>query len=95
MSGPTPAWAPKRRAHTKGFLMQSKIVNFALIGLLVGVLVGEFFPRSMSQSFGRELGTALSEPFDNYRNKLATHYGLAGAAIGALIGLIASRGKGN
>jgi hypothetical protein len=75
--------------------MQSKIVNFALIGLLAGVLIGEFFPKAMSQSFGRELGTAFSQPFDNYRNKLAMRYGLGGAAIGALVGLIASGKKGN
>ena len=65
-----------------------QIITLVLIGLAAGVVIGEFFPKLFSSGFMGALGNAVSEPFSKYRNELAMKYGLFGAAIGAVAGII-------
>jgi hypothetical protein len=69
--------------------MKSRILNLALLGFIVGAVIAEFFPNAISSGFKQDMGASFSEPFDRYRNKLALRYGLSGAAIGAVLGLLA------
>jgi hypothetical protein len=73
--------------------MKSRILNFALLGFVLGALLGEFYPESISSGFKQDLKANFSEPFDRYRNRIALRYGLCGAAIAAVIALLARGDK--
>ncbi len=64
------------------------LIALALVGLIAGVVIGEFFPRLFSSGLMSSIGNAVSDPFTRYRNDLAAKYGLFGAGIGAAAGLI-------
>jgi len=67
--------------------MKNRIINAALVGLVLGVLMGEFFPDLFKNSFG-QFAESFSQPFDGHRNHLAMRYGTIGAALGAVIGYL-------
>lgn len=64
------------------------VIFLAVVGLLAGVIIAEFFPKLLQGGFLSGVGNALSEPFSQYRNELAVKYGLFGGAIGAVIGVV-------
>jgi len=63
------------------------IIGLAVIGLVAGVVIGEWFPRLFDSGVTNAFGSALQGPFSDYRNELAMKYGLFGAGIGAAIGV--------
>ena len=65
-----------------------QVIAVALVGLAAGVVIGEFFPRLFESGIVGALGSVVSEPFSQYRNELATKYGLFGAGIGAVAGIV-------
>lgn len=67
--------------------MKNRIVNAALCGLVLGILVAEFFPDLFKNSFG-QFAESFSQPFDGHRNHLAMRYGAIGALIGAVLGYL-------
>ena len=66
-----------------------QLISLVLAGLIVGTIIGEFFPRLFTSGIVGSIGNAVSEPFSQYRNELAMKYGLFGAGIGAVAGVIA------
>jgi len=68
--------------------------NCILIGFLIGIVIGEFFPTLIDGGVFHNFGAQVSDPFSRYRNHLAMHYGVIGAFIGAIVGLIAGQSKG-
>jgi hypothetical protein len=50
---------------------------------LAGIVIGEFFPDFMSRGLG-SFGAKVSDPFSEYRNRIAVRYAVCGAAIGAI-----------
>ncbi len=62
-------------------------VYVGVVGLLTGVVIGEFFPKLFNDNLMGSIGSAVSEPFSRYRNELAIKYALIGLAIGAVIGI--------
>jgi hypothetical protein len=73
--------------------MKDRIVRLALIGLIAGVVVGEFFPDLFKDSAG-QFAESFSRAFDGHRNHLAMRYGVIGAAIGALAGYLSRNKRG-
>jgi hypothetical protein len=67
-----------------------QVVALAILGLVAGAVIGEFFPTLFTSGLVGSIGSAVSEPFSQYRNEIAVKYGLFGAGIGAAIGLILS-----
>jgi uncharacterized protein YqgC (DUF456 family) len=65
-----------------------QVIALALVGLIVGTIIGEFFPKLFTSGIVSSIGNAVSEPFSRYRNELAMKYGLFGAGIGAVLGVI-------
>lgn len=65
-----------------------RVIALAIVGLAAGVVIGEFFPRLFETGIAGALGSVVSEPFTQYRNELATKYGLFGAGIGAAAGVV-------
>jgi hypothetical protein len=65
----------------------NKILVLALAGFVVGALIAEFKPDLFNDAFGG-LKAAFAGPYSEYRNHLAVRWGLAGAAGGAVIGLV-------
>jgi len=70
------------------------VIALAVIGLIAGVVLGEFFPRLIDNGISGAVGSALSGPFSDYRNELAFRYGAFGAALGAAIGVVLMLLKG-
>ena len=75
------------------------VIALAVIGLLAGVIIAQFFPEVVQKVFKSgdaiksaisSIGNAASKPFSQYRNELAIQYGLIGAGVGAVLGLIAA-----
>lgn len=64
-------------------------ISFGGVGALVGVVIGEFFPKLFQSGLGGALTSGLSEPFSSVRNELAMKYGVWGLAIGAVAGVVA------
>ena len=60
----------------------------ALLGILTGAVLGEFFPEKIAGGFGDVFMGAMSEPFSPYRNGLALRWGLVGGLAGAVLGII-------
>jgi hypothetical protein len=65
-----------------------QVIVLAIAGLVIGVIIGEFFPKLFNTGFFGSLGNAFNDPFSHYRNNLAVKYGAFGACIGGAIGLI-------
>ena len=65
-----------------------QVIALALVGLVAGVVIGEFFPKLFTSGLVGSIGNAISEPFSQYRNELAMKYGLFGAGIGAVAGIV-------
>jgi hypothetical protein len=67
--------------------MKNKIINAALAGLVLGIIVAEFFPDLFKNSFG-QFAESFSSPFDGHRNHIAMRFGAVGAIIGAFLGYL-------
>jgi hypothetical protein len=73
--------------------MKDRIVRAVLAGLVVGIVIAEFFPDLFKNSMG-QFAESFSSPFDGHRNHLALHFGAIGAVIGALAGWLFEQGRG-
>ena len=63
------------------------VVYVGVVGLLTGVVIGEFFPKLFNNNIMGSIGSAVSDPFSKYRNELAIKYAIIGLVIGAVIGI--------
>ncbi len=64
------------------------VIALAVIGLLAGVVVAEFFPKLFDSGLSGAIGSAINGPFSGYRNELALKYGAFGTALGAGLGVV-------
>jgi len=61
----------------------NELLLIAGVCALAGIVIGEFFPDFMSKGLG-SFGAHVSDPFSEYRNRIAVRYAVYGAGIGAI-----------
>ena len=61
----------------------TELLMLAGLCALAGFLIGEFFPDFRSRGIGSFLART-SDPFSEYRNRIAVRYAVFGAVLGAV-----------